>query len=49
VAGLKDIQKQVQAEFTKLQENLSATLEQMYQSATINCNLQPISIKDFVG
>jgi conjugative transfer pilus assembly protein TraH len=44
IANLKALQKQVQDEFQALDANLASTLEQIYQAATINCNLKPVSI-----
>ncbi len=41
---LKDRQKEVSTEFSGLQEALSATLEQIYQGATANCNLKDVPL-----
>lgn len=40
---LKERQKEVQTEFAGLQESLGANLEQIYQGATVNCNLRSIA------
>ena len=49
VENLKVLQKQVQDEFAALDANLSSNLEQIYQAATINCNLKPVSIMKHGG
>jgi len=49
MANLRDLQKQVQVEFSGLQENLTGNLEQIYQSAIVNCNLKPLTIRDLGG
>jgi len=41
---LKERQREVTAEFSGLQESLSANLEQIYQGATANCNLKNLTM-----